>query len=450
MFKSSRRQFLIGCSAAIASMSGSRIRFTAFADPENSTDDHMLVVIFLRGGCDALNMVIPLGDEDRLYYEVKRPRLKIPEPVVSQLGNSEFGLHPSLYPLDGLYQDGHLSIIQAVGLKNVNTRSHFDAMAYMEQGTNSQETGTTGWLTRYLESAGLSLNDSFEALSTGYISPEMIHGYDRTLTIQNIDRFNIELGPWGYHDSNLSTLAALYNRSESAVHIAGQQAVSAINYVAEKFPDDNFSYTPANGATYPENEFGNQLKQVAQMIKLQLGLKVATVDLGGWDTHEDQAYSSDATDGYFADLLRTLSQGLNAFYTDLDSGGVDNPVNKVAVVAMSEFGRRLRENENRGTDHGNGGLMFVMGGQVKGGLHGVWPGLHSDQLFEGADLAVNTDYRQVLSELMIRHMGNRNIKTIFPGYTNYEPLDMVEGEDLTPIIDIEDPQDVYLPFMPEE
>ena len=189
------------------------------------------------------------------------------------------------------------------------------------------------------------------------------------------------------------------------------------------------SYTPGNGAEYPENSFGEALQVIAQMVKMDLGLRVAAVDLGGWDTHNGQG---DGSGGYFANLLGTLASGLAGLYTDLDGAGSGNYSRRLSVVVQSEFGRRFVQNADRGTDHGHGNLMWVLSGSANGGIHGSWPGLAPGQLFDSADLAVTTDFRRVLSEILIRRMGNNHLGFVFPGYSGYAPLGVVSGDDMTP------------------
>jgi uncharacterized protein (DUF1501 family) len=203
-------------------------------------------------------------------------------------------------------------------------------------------------------------------------------------------------------------------KGSSLLHQAGARTLDALNIIS---PLTEKEYQPSNGATYNDDELGRQLKTIAQMIKLDAGLRVATVDFGGWDTHE---YETDGNGGYIGDLLNQLSAGLASFYLDLDSGYAD----RLSVVVISEFGRRLVQNESYGTDHGHGSVMLVLGGNVNGGqVFGVWPGLHNDQLYDHADLAITTDYRQVLSELLSKRLGNSNIENIFPGFSgNYNPL----------------------------
>jgi len=189
------------------------------------------------------------------------------------------------------------------------------------------------------------------------------------------------------------------------------------------------SYTPANGATYPQNSFGDALRVVAEMVKSGLGLRVAALDLGGWDTHNGQG---DGSGGYFAGAIGSLAGGLAALYTDLDGSGASNHTQRLTVVVQSEFGRRLVQNADRGTDHGHGNVMMVLSGNANGGVHGQWPGLAPAQLFDNADLAVTTDFRRVFSEILIRRMGNNHLGYVFPGYSGYSPLGVVSGTDIPP------------------
>ena len=187
--------------------------------------------------------------------------------------------------------------------------------------------------------------------------------------------------------------------------------------------------TPTPGVEYPRSSFSTQLQALAQIIKLDVGLSIATVDLGGWDTHAEQG---NRINQHFGRLVRTLSEALAAFYQDLNDSETSPRINRLTVVVQSEFGRRLRENDNRGSDHGHGNVMLVLGGEVNGGIHGKWPGLHTDQLYDGVDLDVTTDYRQVLSEILIRRLQNNRLGTVFPGLQDYTPLGIVQGKDLAP------------------
>lgn len=397
-----RRQFLQGCSAAIASMAGAKLTNLAFAKQDNPTDT--LVVVFLRGGWDALNVVPPRDGNDRGFYEKARPNIKISDLLPL---SDQFGLHPAMSPLFDLYQAGKAGIIHAVGLDH-DTRSHFDAQEFIELGTPGMKSTTSGWITRHLQSQGIS--SILPVLSTTG-QPTSLLNFTPTVSLSTPADFS----QWdnGLLASQQNALRQLYT-GESLLHRAGARTLDALNIVS---PLVNGEYQPSNGAFYNDDEFGRQLKTVAQMIKLDAGLRVAAVDFGGWDTHE---YQNDGNSGYIADMLGSLASGLANFYLDLDSGYTE----RLSVVVISEFGRRLVQNESYGTDHGHGSVMFTLGGNVNGGqVFGNWPGLNNDQLYDHADLAVTTDYRQVMSEMLSKRLGNSAIESVFPGFSgSYSPL----------------------------
>ncbi|MEE8583789.1 MAG: DUF1501 domain-containing protein [Acidobacteriota bacterium] len=420
-----RRCFLVGCSSAIAAMAGSRLNYAAFGTPGEERE--VLIYVFLRGGMDGLSLVPPIDGPDRGFYEAARPELKIAasgENAAFNL-NGEFGLHASAAPLLPLFQDGRLAIIQAAGM-DAGTRSHFEAQEFIELGTPGKRTIANGWLSRVLlTDPSLADEVMIPSVSMGALQPTSLRGNRETLALDESGRFSLDIGPYHWRDAQRLALRTLYRGRESAVHAAGDQALNAVDIVEAFVTED---YQPANGAEYPNAAFGGQLKGLAQLIKLDLGLRVATIDLGGWDTHENQG---NRPGQYFGRLIEELSQGLAALYTDLDGGGAQNFNRRLTVVVQSEFGRRLRENADEGTDHGTGNLMLVLGGEVNGGFYGQWPGLDFDQLFDNADLAVTTDFRRVLSEILIRRMGNPRLSEVFPGYQGYTPLGIVQGEDLT-------------------
>jgi len=397
-----RRQFLQGCSYAIASMAGARLTNLSFAQDNNSSDT--LVVVFLRGGWDALNVVPPLQGDDRGFYEKARPNLRITDLLPL---NDQFGLHPALAPLHDLYQSGKMGIVHAVGLDH-DTRSHFDAQEFIELGTPDSKSTTSGWITRHLQETGVS--SILPVVSTSG-QPTSLLNFVPTVSVNSPSDFS----QWGNDlvGSQQTALRQMY-QGGSLLHQAGARTLDALNIIS---PLVEKEYQPSNGATYNDDELGRQLKTIAQMIKLDAGLRVAAVDFGGWDTHE---YETDGNGGYIGDLLNQLSAGLANFYLDLDSGYTD----RLSVVVISEFGRRLVQNESYGTDHGHGSVMLTLGGNVNGGqVFGAWPGLHNDQLYDHADLAVTTDYRQVLSELLSKRLGNSNIENVFPGFSSqYTPL----------------------------
>ncbi len=425
--RTTRRGFLVGCSAAIASMTGG-LSFTAFGSPEAEPNQDILVVIFLRGGIDGLSVVPPLRDEDRRHYEEKRPNIQIPvsgDNKAIQLDN-RFGLHPAAAPLHGLFQDKRLAIIHAAGLTS-DTRSHFDAMQYMELGTPDSKSSTTGWITRHLQTAAnLPREIIMPAMAVGNMQPTSLAGSREAIGLSRPGDFNLN-GHWYYKGWQRQALREMYSGS-SWLHAAGIQTLNALDVIEWSNPGN---YTPANGAVYPNTGFGRDMQTVAQMIKMQLGLRVATVDLGGWDTHE---YQGDNAQGYFAGRLGELAQGMAAFYADLTNHNGTDHTQRLTVVVMSEFGRSFVQNASRGTDHGHGNVMLVMGGQVNGGkVYGQWPGLAPDALYDRRDLAITTDYRRVLSEILIRRLSNPNLGTIFPNYRGYQPLGILKGTDLEPV-----------------
>jgi uncharacterized protein (DUF1501 family) len=424
MFKTTRRGFMVGCSAAIASMTGG-LSFTAFGAAEAEPNQDILVVVFLRGGMDGLNVVPPKDGDDRGFYEGKRPEIQVPVASLLSL-DDRFGLHPAAAALHELYQEQRVAIVHAAGLTS-DTRSHFDAMQYMELGTPGQKSATSGWLTRHLETAAnLPAEIIMPALAAGTLQPTSLAGSREAIGMRSPSDFSLN-GHWHYGDWQRQALRQMYT-GNSWLHESGIKTLNALDVIEWGNPG---TYVPANGALYPNGSFGRDLQSVAQMIKMQLGLRVATVDLGGWDTHEAQGEDGG---GYFSDQLGQLSTGLAAFYTDLTNhNGIDH-TQRLTVVVMSEFGRSFGQNASRGTDHGHGNVMIVMGGTVKGGkVYGSWPGLATEQLYDRRDLEITTDYRRVLSEILIRRLGNPNLGTIFPNYSGYEPLGILQGTDIAPI-----------------
>jgi uncharacterized protein (DUF1501 family) len=428
-----RRRFLATGALTVGGLTGGLTRL-AFGAPE-AVNEELLVVVFLRGGMDGLSFAMPLGGSDRGYYETARPRLKIP---VSGTGaalplNGFLGLHPSAgthagptaASLHDLYASGKLAIVHACGLDHP-TRSHFDAQTYMELGTPGSSGAGAGWLTRHFQSAtNLPPDIVMPSLAVGSSQQTSLLGNLETINMEDPDVFALDnIGHWEWRTAQRVALRQMINTASDPVHQTSLQALDAVGII-ETYVSGG--YTPSNGAVYPSNRFGEQISLVARLAKLGLGLRAAAVDVGGWDTHDGQGSGSS---GYFAGLVATLSQGLAALYQDLD--GPSGIAQRLTLVVQSEFGRRLRENDDSGTDHGHGNVMLVMGGHVNGGVHGAWPGLRNDQLYDGADLAVTTDYRRVLSEILIRRLGNNRLDQVFPGYTAYQPINVVQGTDLPP------------------
>ncbi|MCC6231425.1 MAG: DUF1501 domain-containing protein [Verrucomicrobiales bacterium] len=428
--RTSRRHFLVGCSSAVAAMAGSRLRCLALDDASAATASsrETLVIVFLRGGMDGLSLLPPIAGDDRGHYEVARPNLKIPltgNDAAIPL-NDQFGLHPSASALSRLYKAGKLGIVHAVGTSG--SRSHFDAMKYVELGTPGVKTTPDGWLTRHLRTApGLGDTVLMPAFAAGSTPPTSLLGSNEVVNM--VDSYTFNLGQIGHASwaggEQWTTLRRIYQAGNSEIHRAGVQALSSAGLVESYVRS---SYTPANSAKYPDGNFGSHLKLVAQLIKSGAGLRIASVDFGGWDTHENQGVLGE---GHFSKQIRQVSEGLGAFYADLDESN-DPWIRHVTVVVLSEFGRRIRENANLGTDHGTGNPILVLGGEVRGGFHGTWPGLHPDQRFDNADLAPTNDLRRVLSEVLIRRTGNPSLGQVFPKFSGYEPLNLVQGSDVPP------------------
>ena len=359
----------------------------------------ILVAIFQRGAVDGLNVVVPFGEPR--YYEM-RPSIAIPKPNGAADGavdlNGFFGLHPSLASLKPLYDARHLAIVDAVGSPDP-TRSHFDAQDYMESGTPGYKNQADGWMNRALVKEAGSLSP-LRAVSMGTNLPRSMRGRNDAISINNLNDFQVK-------DLNSSgTFESMYASTvDTVLHGTGRETFDAIRIMQSI---QKQRYTPANGAKYPGGKFGQNLQQIARLIKADVGVEVAFAEIGGWDTHVNEA-------NQLSNNLTEFGQSLAALYQDLGDRMED-----VTVVTMSEFGRTVRENGDRGTDHGHANVMFVMGGDIRGGkVYGDWPGLADDeQLYEGRDLNLTTDFRDVLGELVARHMGNRNLKAVFPGYEN--------------------------------
>jgi uncharacterized protein (DUF1501 family) len=372
----------------------------------DGTSRKRLVVLFQRGAADGLNIVVPHGES--AYYQM-RPSIAIPRPNRGQESAIDldgfFGLHPSLASFKPLWDQKRLAIVHAAGSPD-NTRSHFDAQDYMESGTPGVKATDDGWLNRAVRQpeAGAS---PFRAIAMGGTLPRALAGAAPAVAIGNINEFGVGgRGPAAAPLSN--TFEAMYSQSvDTVLHGTGQETFEAVKMLKAADPA---RYTPARGANYPRGRFGDSLRQLAQLIKANLGVEVAFADIGGWDHHVNEG----AVQGQLANVLRDFSQSIAAFWTDLGDLGEDT-----VLVTMSEFGRTARENGNRGTDHGRANVMFVLGGPVRGGrVYGQWPGLDQSQLNEGRDLALTTDFRRVLGEGVQRHLGNKDLATVFPGFEN--------------------------------
>jgi uncharacterized protein (DUF1501 family) len=398
-----RRIFLRNSALAVVGTAAipSFLARAAYGSVESLAGNKRLVVIFQRGAADGLNIVVPHAEP--AYYAM-RPSINIPRKSVIDL-DGFFGLHPSLAAFQPLWNQRHLAIVHAAGSPDT-TRSHFDAQDYMESGTPGDKATDDGWLNRCLHALPAPADKSaFRALAMGPSLPRILSGKESALAVNNVNDFGVGGRNGG---ATANTFEAMYAQSvDSVLHGTGQETFDAVKMLKAADPS---KYKSAVGADYPKGRFGDSLKQLAQLIKANLGVQVAFADIGGWDHHVNEG----STQGQIANVLTEFSQSLAAFWTDLGDLTEDT-----VVVTMSEFGRTARENGNRGTDHGHANVMFVMGGPVKGGkVYGRWPGLDPSQLNDGRDLALTTDFRQVLGEAVYSHLGNKSLNEVFPGFEN--------------------------------
>ncbi len=406
-----RRSFVKGGALALVGLGGVP-RFlvrTALAQ-ERAGRPKVLVAIFQRGAVDGLSMIVPHGDPD--YYgargsiAIARPARGAADATVDLDGF--FGLHPSLAPLKPLWDDRRLAVVHACGSPDT-TRSHFDAQDYMESGTPGVKSTPDGWLARGLAAMPAPEPASpFRAVSLGAALPRILRGDVGAVAMSSVADFDVKDGGGAAlagRPGARQGFESLYEKGvRDLLYGTGRETFEAVKMLKAAAPQ---RLSPANGAVYPRGRFGDSLRQIAQLIRADVGLEVAFADVGGWDTHAGQGNER----GQLAARLREFGEGLAALDRDLGARTSD-----VVVLTMSEFGRTVRENGNRGTDHGHATAMLVLGGGVKGGrVYGRWPGLRREQLFEGRDLAVTTDFRGLFTEVAVRHLG-APAGPLFPGF----------------------------------
>ena len=397
-----RRIFLKSAGLAMFGMGAAPMWLARAADGP-SPRKKVLVAVFQRGAVDGLNMVVPFGEKN--YYAL-RPTIAIPAPKGGLESTIDldgfFGLHPALAPLKAIYDANKLAIVHAVGSPDP-TRSHFDAQDYMESGTPGRKATTDGWLNRALGPLGDARRSPVRAVSLGPSLSRAVRGHNEAVAINNLNDFKVREadGAATFESMYASTLDTMLNGT-------GRETFDAVKLMQSIQAQQ---YTPAGGAKYPGGRLGQSLMQIARLIKADVGLEVAFTDVGGWDTHVNEVGQTPGA-GQLANLLGNFGQALAAFYQDLGDRMED-----VAVVTMSEFGRTAKENGNRGTDHGHANVMFAFGGAIRGGkIYGDWPGLAPEQLYENRDLALTTDFRDVLGELVAKHLGNGQLSGVFPEY----------------------------------
>ncbi len=363
----------------------------------------VLITIFQRGAVDGLNMVVPYGESE--YYNL-RSSIAIQKPNQTDGAvdlDGFFGLHPSLKPFENFWKNKQLAIVHSAGSPD-NTRSHFDAQDYMESGTPGVKSTRDGWLNRVLQTQSEKEVSPFRAVALNPQIPRSLMGRAPTIAMSNLADFAISAG--AYTNTVQGGFEGIWQqKSGDGLGDTGKETFEAVNYLKKANPSQ---YKAENGAQYPNSAFGRSLLQIAQLIKSNVGLEVAFAEIGGWDTHSNEGGAR----GQLANNLRDFGQAIAALATDLGK-----QMDDVVILTMSEFGRTAHQNGTGGTDHGHANAMFVLGNSVKGGkVYGDWKGLKNDQLNEGRDLALTTDFRDVFGEVAYKHIGNKNLDKIFPGY----------------------------------
>ncbi|MGC8783888.1 MAG: DUF1501 domain-containing protein [Armatimonadota bacterium] len=411
-----RRQILLGGVSAVLGWflgGGSALAQIVLNPPRTQRKGDVLVCLFLRGGADGLNVVVPYAED--AYYR-NRPSLAIPAPNDRRRSAGEraialndlFALHPAMKPLYPLYAEGKLAIVHACGSME-KSRSHFEAMSAMERGVAEAKASIgTGWIARHLLSVPRKGSSPLRAVAFSNVLPESLRGITDAVVLQTLSDFRLAMPKsMGITQAEelQHTLREMY--AQAGKHEVSQTAQDTLQVLQALQRVDPSRYRPAGGAVYPHSELGRGLKQVAALIRAQVGLEVACLDKGGWDTHVAQG----STAGWMAANLTDLAQSLSAFARDMGE-----QMRHITLVAMTEFGRRVRENSGLGTDHGRAGVMLVLGGGIRGGkVYARWPGLEPHQLEEPGDLRVTTDYREVLAEVVCKRLGNPHVARVFPG-----------------------------------
>ena len=399
----SRRVFLKNGGLALVSL-GFAPEFLARTVAASPSKRRVLVTVFQRGAVDGLNMIVPFGES---AYYAARPSIAIARPGSAPDAALDldgfFGMHPRLAPLKGFFDAKQLAIVHASGSHD-ETRSHFDAQDYMETATPGVKSTPDGWLNRYLHAKEHEKATPFRAVALAPQLPRALQGLAPALAIGQINQFGIRAA--GASDMIQSSFEAEY--AAAAQGVLQQTSKDAFNAIRMLKSADPSRYAPENGAEYPRSAYGEALKQIAQLIKADVGLEVAFAESGNWDHHVNEG----AAVGLLANRLDDFARGIAALVRDLGDRMAD-----VVILTMSEFGRAVAENGNRGTDHGHGNAMMVIGGGVRGGkVYGRWPGLAPEQRYEGRDLAVTTDFRSVFAEVVRAHMGLQETRSVFPGF----------------------------------
>jgi uncharacterized protein (DUF1501 family) len=407
-----RRVFLKNGGLALVSLGFAPAFLARTAAATSAARKRVLITIFQRGAVDGLNMIVPFGERD---YYAARPTLALGRPGSGEGAALDldgfFAFHPRLAPLKPLWDARQLAVVHACGSPD-GTRSHFDAQDYMETATPGVKSTQDGWLNRYMHAKAHEAKTPFRAVALAPQLPRALQGVEPALAIGQIAQFGIRAGQATAMVE--STFEAEYAAAaDSVLKATGREAFEAVRMLKRADPQQ---YSPSGGAEYPRSGFGEALKQIAQLVKADVGLEVAFAESGNWDHHVNEG----AATGQLATRLDDLARGIAALVRDLGDRMQD-----VVIMTMSEFGRAVAENGSRGTDHGHANAMMVLGGGVRGGkVYGAWPGLAPEQRYEGRDLAVTTDFRSIFSAVARDHLGLADPTPIFPGF----------GGGLTPIL----------------
>ena len=373
-----------------------------------------LVLLFFRGGMDALNLLVPRNGVNRGHYDTHRPYIQIPTNRILNL-DGDFGLPEQCGALRGLYGDKDLALIHSVGMPDgLGSRSHFDSQAMFDLGTPGDTSANKGWLARHLQSNPVVSGDEIIGAMAPGNAPESMVGDNRLLAIDSANTSGFHPNSGRYADEHMAALRNLYG-GNSSLDLAMQGTLDNVDILTD--------LSLSIPSFYPSTGLAQNLALIAQVIKADLGLHIATVDFSGWDTHQNMG--NEGT-GYFVDRLGEVSDAIGAFFRDLRNVGMKD---RVVLATQTEFGRRVRENGNRGTDHGSGQVMLVAGGNINGGqVLGQFPGIHPDQLYKNSDLRPTTDFRQPLSEIIRGHLGNPNVSTVFPDWDGSVDMGLISNK----------------------
>jgi uncharacterized protein (DUF1501 family) len=406
-----RRNLLVGLGLGTLAWASPRsaLAGVSLTPSTQGRSGNVLVTIFLRGGADGLSLVVPYREDN---YHRKRPNVGLPSPTDRRFAADKrslnldgfFGLNPALAPLLPLYRDGNMAVVHACG-SNDETRSHFEAMSAMERGLATDGSGpASGWIARHLAATEHPDDTPLRAVAIGSTMPDSLRGATQAVAMNSLKEYRLRTDTKVQEDL-MRDLAKLCEMNRDEAGLAGSETLKVLHELNGLNPAEQKA---RHGAQYPESDLGRGLREVATLIRADVGLEVASLDKGGWDSHVAQG----GTVGWLPNLLQDLAASIAAFTTDMGP-----EMKRVTVVVMSEFGRRLAENNGLGTDHGHGGALFLLGGGVRGGrVVSRWPGLDDDQLTGPGDLQATTDYRDVLGEVLARRHGNARLGEVFVGH----------------------------------